>query len=124
MQHKCIQDYVMHTKKILHAKFLSKMLLKYKNQLRVEKKQKKIGQFQNYLKRFFVSTSKKAGHTVSKHGNCMISVYKKNLGFFNTRLFYWNQTATEFSLFFQPFFEFARKLYDQHFLTIIYAIRK
>ena len=53
MQHKCIQDYVMHTKKILHAKFVSKMLLKYKNQLRVEKKTKENRAISKLLEKVF-----------------------------------------------------------------------
>ena len=48
----------------------------YKNRIAVEKKkQKKLQQIQNYLKKCFLPPSKYAGHTFSIYRNCMITFF-------------------------------------------------
>ena len=99
-----------------------KCLFAYK--IRFVVKKKFGGKFSKLLKKFFVSPSKNANHTISIYGNCMESIFfKKNFKsvFFLSPvcLFNCSQKAAEMVYFFLLFFENVWKLYDKHFLHIL-----
>ena len=75
----------------MQKKNFEKCLFAYEIRFAVEKKTKIFGpNFQNYLKKLFVSPSKKcASHTIFLYGNCMISIFfKETKTSVFTRLFY------------------------------------
>ena len=98
-------------KQILNAKknfFFEKILFGFKIGFSVEEKYKKQvwGKF-----KIFVLLSKTASHTSYIYAICMRSNFSKNknLRFFITRLFYYNQAAAEKKL---SFFNQFSKMYE------------
>ena len=104
--------------------FFEKCLFAYQNLFAVEKKNKKIFglNFQNYLKIFLCRHQKNASHTIFIYENCMKSIFfkKRKPPFFITRLFYYNQTHTEMSLYqFSTIFRNCMKIVWQAFSHIL-----
>ena len=56
----------------MQEKFFGKKLFAYKNPFAVEKKQKKLGEIQNFCRH-----QKNASHTISIYGKCMVSFFYK-----------------------------------------------
>ena len=93
-----IQDYAMQTKiKICMQKnFLrKKFCLRTKFDSRLKKNF--VGKFSKVLEKKFVSLSQNASHTISIYGNCMESIFSKNIiiSFFVTSLFKYFHNAGE-----------------------------